>query len=49
MDGMSSIPSTDGEGFFLFATKSRQALGHTQPPVKWIPWALSQVKYGQNV
>jgi hypothetical protein len=28
-------------GIFLFTTKSRTALGHTQPPIQWVPVALS--------
>jgi len=24
-------------GFFLFAAASRLALGHTQPPIQWVP------------
>jgi hypothetical protein len=32
-----SIPSREREGFFLFATASRQALRPTQPPVQWEP------------
>jgi hypothetical protein len=28
-------------GFFLFATASRPALGPTQPPIQWVPEALS--------
>jgi len=30
-------------GLFLFATISRMALGPTQPPIQWIPWALTGV------
>jgi hypothetical protein len=26
---------------FLFSTSSRQALGSTQPPIQWVPGALS--------
>jgi hypothetical protein len=26
---------------FLFTTMSRTALGHTQPPIQWVPGALS--------
>jgi hypothetical protein len=25
---------------FLFSTSSRPALGSTQPPIQWVPWAL---------
>jgi hypothetical protein len=24
----------------LLSTSSRPALGHTQPPIQWVPWAL---------
>jgi len=27
-------------GIFLFVTASRPALGPTQPPIQWIPWAF---------
>jgi hypothetical protein len=30
-----------GLGIFLFTTASRTALGPTQPPIQWIPGALS--------
>jgi hypothetical protein len=28
-------------GFFLFTTASRMALGPSQPPIQWVPGALS--------
>jgi hypothetical protein len=36
-DDWCSIPGRD----FLFATKSKWVLGSTQPPVQWVPGALS--------
>jgi hypothetical protein len=39
LDGPDSIP---GRGkTFLFSTASRSALGPTQPPIQWVPGALS--------
>jgi hypothetical protein len=33
--------SRKGLGIFLFTTASRPALGSTQPPIQWVPGALS--------
>jgi len=33
--------SRQGLGIFLFTTVSRPDLGPTQPPIQWVPWALS--------
>jgi hypothetical protein len=32
----------EGQDIFLFSTASRPAVGPTQPPVQWVPWALSR-------
>jgi hypothetical protein len=28
-------------GIFLSATAFRSAMGPTQPPIQWVPWAIS--------
>jgi hypothetical protein len=33
--------SRQGLGIFLFTTVSRPALGPTQPPIQWVPKALT--------
>jgi hypothetical protein len=38
-EGWSSSPG--GVKNFLFSTSSRSALGSTQPPIEWVPEALS--------
>jgi hypothetical protein len=38
-----------GLGIFLYSTSSIPALGPTQPPMKWVPGALSlEVKAGHE-
>jgi hypothetical protein len=39
--GVLGFDSRRGLGIFLFTTESRTALGPTQPPIQWIPGALS--------
>jgi len=40
LDDRGSIPG-GGLGIFLFDTLSRSALGLTQPPIQWVPEAVS--------
>jgi hypothetical protein len=35
------VPSSGRVKNFLFSTSSRPALGATQPPIQWVPGALS--------
>jgi hypothetical protein len=35
------FPAATMIGLFLFATGSRPAQEHTQPPIKWVPGALT--------
>jgi hypothetical protein len=36
-----SVKKSAGLGIFLFTTASRLALGSAQPPIQWVPGALS--------
>jgi hypothetical protein len=41
MIGLLGFDSRRGLGIFLFTTASRTDLGPTQPPIQWVPGALS--------
>jgi hypothetical protein len=41
MNGVLGFDSWKGLGIFLFTTVSRTALGPMQPPIQWVPGALS--------
>jgi hypothetical protein len=38
--GRPDVDSRNGQGFFLFLTAPRPAVGSTQPPIQWEPGAL---------
>jgi hypothetical protein len=49
LDGRGSIRNR-GRGFFPLPSASRPDLGPTQPPIQWVPGALSPgVKRGRDV
>jgi hypothetical protein len=39
--GGGGLESRQGMGIFPFTTTTRLVLGHTQPPIQWIPGAIS--------
>jgi hypothetical protein len=39
--GVLGFESRKGLGIFFFTTASRKAVGPTQPPIQWVPGALS--------
>jgi hypothetical protein len=41
--GVLGFDSRRGLGIFLFTAASRTALGLTQPPIQWVPEALSRM------
>jgi hypothetical protein len=41
MIGVLGFDSLRALGIFLFTAASRTALGSTQPPIQWVPGALS--------
>jgi hypothetical protein len=41
MIGVLGFDFREGLGIFLFTTVSKTALGPTQPPIHWLPAALS--------
>jgi hypothetical protein len=47
--GLRGFESQQGLGIFLFITASIPALGPTQPPIQWVPGALSWGYSGRGV
>jgi hypothetical protein len=43
--GLSGFESWQEQGFFVLATAYRQDLGLSQPPVHWVPGALTPRSY----
>jgi hypothetical protein len=35
--GLPEFDSRQGQEIFIFSTASKLALGHTQPPIQWVP------------
>jgi hypothetical protein len=47
LDGQDSIPNKGK--IFLYSTRSRLALGPTQPPLQWVPWLFLREKSSWSV